>query len=442
MWKITTGKLPQKLRLYSSTGAITGEPVEAGSSTITVELSHTTAGPPVTKDLTITIQDGLAISTPSLLGEARTTVAFAKAITAAGGNALLTWSLPTNPAGWAIDGSGNLTGTPAAKGKLSIQVKVVDADAKQATKTFTLDAVERQMAKPPCPNGESGAAHPEQTMSPSGGTAPYSNFRVDAGSLPPGMNIDPSTGKISGTPTATGAYQAKIEATNPSTKPLDAAVNPKAKDYVIRALQIGAATNINAAARIDGNGVNVLDTFGFRKLDEAANVQSWFPNDGDSKLAPHSVSGYNKETRDNPQDGERAGIPLRHRQMLGSRNRLPGPPGQGWNYFRHSKIAGDDAKVRAALTFHDLPNKDELEKLHKRRRTSSVRRPDVGASGAEPVSPHTVNSERLPAPPRIQIGLGSVPVGTMRFWKWRTPEVHWQPLPMHPRSPTPSTRMR
>lgn len=57
------------------------------------------------------------------------------------------------------------------------------------------------------PNGVSGVAY-SQTISASGGTAPYS-FSVNAGSLPAGLSLSPS-GLLTGTPTLNGPYTFQV----------------------------------------------------------------------------------------------------------------------------------------------------------------------------------------------------------------------------------------
>ena len=62
------------------------------------------------------------------------------------------------------------------------------------------------------PNGTVGALY-DQTVSGSGGTAPYT-FAVTNGSLPTGLTLNPSTGQISGTPSAAGPFNFDITATD------------------------------------------------------------------------------------------------------------------------------------------------------------------------------------------------------------------------------------
>ncbi|MGA9750656.1 MAG: putative Ig domain-containing protein [Acidobacteriota bacterium] len=55
----------------------------------------------------------------------------------------------------------------------------------------------------------------DQTISALGGSAPYA-YAVSVGTLPNGLNLDPATGHLSGTPTANGAFDFTITATDSS----------------------------------------------------------------------------------------------------------------------------------------------------------------------------------------------------------------------------------
>jgi hypothetical protein len=62
------------------------------------------------------------------------------------------------------------------------------------------------------PNGSVGTAY-NQIVSASGGTPPYS-FAISSGALPTGLLLNPSTGAITGTPTAAGTFTFTITATD------------------------------------------------------------------------------------------------------------------------------------------------------------------------------------------------------------------------------------
>ena len=67
------------------------------------------------------------------------------------------------------------------------------------------------------PNGMYGYAYGPQTLTASGGTAPYT-FTVSLGSLPPGMSLS-SDGTLSGTPTAIGIYTFTVTAQDNTPAP-------------------------------------------------------------------------------------------------------------------------------------------------------------------------------------------------------------------------------
>src|ERR1700722_19522196 len=67
------------------------------------------------------------------------------------------------------------------------------------------------------PDGQYGSVYANQTLTVTGGMAPYI-FSVSTGSLPPGMSLS-TDGTISGTPTATGPYSFTVSAQDNSPAP-------------------------------------------------------------------------------------------------------------------------------------------------------------------------------------------------------------------------------
>ncbi len=136
--------------------------------------------------------------------------------------------------------------------------------------------------------------------------------------------------------------------------------NALAQTYTQHAREIGTSGTIAGAARIDTDGDNALDTFdGFRKAAAADYVQSMFPNDAGSKLAPYSIARYQQETRD-AKDFQQAVV-----LAWDDPAQFPLRKGRAGVYFRFSFKGGDDGKVRAGLTFVSLPNQKYLEDSHK-----------------------------------------------------------------------------
>ena len=62
-----------------------------------------------------------------------------------------------------------------------------------------------QMSCTPLPNGTECITYSADIFSVEGGTAPFT-WSVSAGTLPPGLTLAPSTGAITGTPTAAGTF--------------------------------------------------------------------------------------------------------------------------------------------------------------------------------------------------------------------------------------------
>src|SRR3546814_477751 len=78
-----------------------------------------------------------------------------------------------------------------------------------ASYTLLINASTITLSPAALPDGAVGTAY-AQTLSASGGTAPYT-FSVTAGSLPAGLSLA-SDGTLSGTPTASGASAFTVEA--------------------------------------------------------------------------------------------------------------------------------------------------------------------------------------------------------------------------------------
>ena len=78
-----------------------------------------------------------------------------------------------------------------------------------------------QMSCTPLPNGCESQAYSADIFSVEGGTAPFT-WSVSAGTLPPGLTLAPSTGAITGTPTAAGTYNftvTVVDSTEPDRHP-------------------------------------------------------------------------------------------------------------------------------------------------------------------------------------------------------------------------------
>src|SRR5207249_2854933 len=84
------------------------------------------------------------------------------------------------------------------------------------TFTVTVKAPAFVFSPPSLPDAQVAVPYSD-TLTVSGGTAPYKNFAVTTGALPAGLSLDPSSGTVSGTPTAGGTFPITISATDSST---------------------------------------------------------------------------------------------------------------------------------------------------------------------------------------------------------------------------------
>ena len=75
-----------------------------------------------------------------------------------------------------------------------------------------------QMSCTPLPNGTECTTYSANIFSVEGGTAPFT-WSVSAGTLPPGLTLAPSTGAITGTPTAAGTFNFTVTVVDSTGQP-------------------------------------------------------------------------------------------------------------------------------------------------------------------------------------------------------------------------------
>ncbi|MDO7851691.1 putative Ig domain-containing protein [Hymenobacter convexus] len=147
-------------------------------------------------------------------------MAYSQTFTATGGNGTYTYSLAsgTLPAGLVLAGNGTLSGTPTAGGPFAFTVRATDTSTPTAITgtqayTLTIGAPTITLTPNTLLNGTQGTAY-SQTLTASGGTAPYS-YALISGALPTGLSLTGNT--ISGIPSASGTFNFTVAATDAST---------------------------------------------------------------------------------------------------------------------------------------------------------------------------------------------------------------------------------
>ncbi len=140
--------------------------------------------------------------------------AYGAAITVTGGTPPYTFSvigsLPPGLTGSQPEGEQSfiISGTPTVAGNYFFTVSVFDSKGLFMVKNYVMGIVGLNT-----PTGATKNSAYSFFYSPTGGASPYA-YSISAGTLPPGLALNPSTGQIVGTPTTAGTYNFTIQITD------------------------------------------------------------------------------------------------------------------------------------------------------------------------------------------------------------------------------------
>ena len=217
-WSVPTGTLPPGLSL-SSSGVISGTPTSPGTFGFTVTVTDA-ENPAATATRTLSIlvhPAALAVTTTGLAG-GQVGSAYDQTLAATGGVTPYSWSTGTGlPPGLTVNaGTGVISGTPQTPGTFSFTVTVTDAENPAMTASQQLSIVVKpaplMITTTSLPAATGGAAY-SATLAATGGVTPYT-WSVTAGTLPPGLTLNASTGVIAGTPDVAGTYAFTVTVTD------------------------------------------------------------------------------------------------------------------------------------------------------------------------------------------------------------------------------------
>jgi hypothetical protein len=203
-WTLTAGTLPNGLAL-SGAGIISGTPLQVGSFPFAISVTDANRTT-VQKAFTINVVFGLVIS-GCPVSTAEVGVAFNSQTNAVGGTPPYTWTITVGalPSGLTIDSvSGAISGTPSQAGQVQFTLNARDMNL-TANKQCSIDIRPAlSVSTTTLGAGTSGSKYSD-SLSAAGGAGPFV-WSTTAGSLPPGLSLNPATGQITGMPLVAGAF--------------------------------------------------------------------------------------------------------------------------------------------------------------------------------------------------------------------------------------------
>ncbi len=213
-WSVTNGTVPTGLTLSPATGEISGIPTASGTFPFTLVVTDAD-NQQASQAESVTMATDPSI-TSSALPDGEQGVTYDVLSSASGGTGSYIWSVSDGslPTGLTLSpATGEISGTPTASGIFPFTLVATDGNSQQGTQTESVTiAADPSITSSLLPDGEQGVTY-DVIPTASGGTGSYT-WSVSDGSLPTGLTLSPSTGEISGTPTASGIFPFTLVATD------------------------------------------------------------------------------------------------------------------------------------------------------------------------------------------------------------------------------------
>jgi hypothetical protein len=211
---VTGGALPTGITLNPNTGALTGTPTTAGSSTFTITATDSGVPRTASNTYTVTISSGFNIITTTLPAGI-VGIPYSRSIQVQGNAGAATFAVTTGslPAGLTLNSSsGLISGTPTGTGS-TFTITATDPPSTTAQRSFTITISPAfTISTTSLPDGAIGT--PYSTTIQTANSQGIVTFALLTGTLPTGLTLNTNTGVISGNPTANGSRTFTIRATD------------------------------------------------------------------------------------------------------------------------------------------------------------------------------------------------------------------------------------
>src|SRR5438445_7314092 len=251
-WTATT-TLPAGLSL-SSSGVISGTPTAVGQYNLGFKVADSSS-PPVSGSAVLRFIVAFPLGILSInVPAGNVGLQYSLTFLATGGIGikpdiwqLVSGSLPPGLVLTSANGQGFLSGTPSSPGTYTFTVQVTDPGPPQltASQSFSIVIDNRLVVatRNGIPPGVLGRPY-STTLQAAGGTPPYTWSVQGFGSLPPGLQLDSSTGIISGIPTQPGSFGFMAAVTDSAT--------PRAGDSIAIWMTVNPRLSFTSTTLPDG----------------------------------------------------------------------------------------------------------------------------------------------------------------------------------------------
>lgn len=205
-----SGGLPPGLSL-SSSGLISGTPTQPGTWGFWIKAKERCIGQTSEASMSISIGQKLTATSTSPLPFGIVGTGYGQKL-AASGPGQFTWSVVggTLPPGLTLAADGTLAGTPTTAGSYSFVPKVSNGSQEDTLSSGLLVEIVQPLtlALPTTTPAVAGAPFAAK-LAATGGKPPYV-FSFAAGTPPPGLLLNPTTGELTGTPESPGTYSLSL----------------------------------------------------------------------------------------------------------------------------------------------------------------------------------------------------------------------------------------